>query len=82
MARPADARGLDPRHALLRERLARAATAEGAPARARAWSDATDEERVAAFVELSRICVEMARASGAKARKPDLPVIRIRSRES
>lgn len=82
MARPADARGPDPQHSLLRERLARAAAAEDTHARARAWSDATDEERVAAFVELSRICVEIARAGGAKAHKPDLPVIRIRSRKS
>jgi len=82
MPKVTDATGLDPVHALLRERLARASDAESTRARALTWANATDEERVAAFVALSRICAEVARAAGTTIRKPDLPVIRIRSRQS
>jgi len=64
----------------LLERLARASAAENARARAREWAGATDAERVAAFVELSRICAEVARMRGTSAVKPPLPVIRISSR--
>jgi hypothetical protein len=67
-------------HALLLERLARASAAESSQARAQEWAAATDAERVAAFVELSRICVEVARMRGGADAKAPLPKIRITSR--
>ncbi len=69
-------------HRLLRERLALAAEAESAEARARQWAGATDGERGRALAELMDFAETVIRSRGRPASRPPLNYPRLKGRPS
>jgi hypothetical protein len=64
-----------PEHAKLLMRMARAAEAESAEARAREWATASDERRSAALISACIVAWHGAQATGYQ--KPSLPLVRL-----